>query len=88
MTRILHQNKWCFVGPAKPGDDRPGGEIRVSVRGNEHTVNGHNLPPRTAVCPKCGSQRTAVTVDIIDDSGTLTLYSCGTCEHRFSRSVR
>ena len=39
-------------------------------------------------CPKCGSSRTAVTVNIVDDAGKLTLYSCGTCDHRFSRSPR
>jgi hypothetical protein len=39
-------------------------------------------------CPKCGSIRTVVTASIVDDAGNLTLYSCGTCDHRFSRFPR
>ena len=38
-------------------------------------------------CPKCGSGRTAVTVEVADGSDALTLYCCGICRHRFSRSL-
>jgi DNA-directed RNA polymerase subunit RPC12/RpoP len=42
----------------------------------------------SVACPKCGSGRTVITASIVDDAGNLTLYSCGTCDHRFSRFPR
>ena len=57
-------------------------------RGNENIAGQSDEAANPVACPKCGSSRTAVTVNIVDDAGNLTLYSCGTCEHRFSRSPR
>jgi DNA-directed RNA polymerase subunit RPC12/RpoP len=57
----------------------------VSVRGNEIITGRRDEGTTSIACPKCGSSRTAVTVNIVDDAGHLTLYSCGTCDHRFSR---
>ena len=60
----------------------------MSAGGNEHIVDHYEMPSRGVACPKCGSSRTAVTVSIEDDAVNLTLYSCGTCDHRFSRTGR
>jgi DNA-directed RNA polymerase subunit RPC12/RpoP len=57
-------------------------------RGNENIAGQLDDAANSVACPKCGSSRTAVTVNIVDDAGNLTLYSCGTCAHRFSRSPR
>ena len=65
----------------------PRGEDNVSP-GNEIIARQSEETANLIACPKCGSSRTAVTVDIVDDSVHLTLYSCGTCDHRFSRSAR
>jgi DNA-directed RNA polymerase subunit M/transcription elongation factor TFIIS len=65
----------------------PRGEDKVS-RGNENIAGQREESTNPVACPKCGSSRTAVTVNVVDDAGHLTLYSCGTCDHRFSRSPR
>jgi transcription elongation factor Elf1 len=65
----------------------PRGEDNVS-RGNEIIARQSEETAIPVACPKCGSSRTAVTVNIVDDTVHLTLYCCGTCEHRFSRSAR
>ena len=57
-------------------------------RGNENIAGRGDETTNSVACPKCGSSRTAVTVNVVDDAVHLTLYSCGTCEHRFSRSPR
>ena len=65
----------------------PRGEDKVS-RVTENIAGLSDRLTDPVACPKCGSSRTAVTVNIVDDAGLLTLYSCGTCDHRFSRSPR
>jgi len=65
----------------------PRGEDKVS-QGDEKIAGRSEGITDPIACPKCGSSRTAVTVNIVDDAGKLTLYSCGTCDHRFSRSPR
>ena len=65
----------------------PRGEDKVS-RVTENIAGLSDGSSDPVACPKCGSSRTAVTVNIVDDAGLLTLYSCGTCDHRFSRSPR
>ena len=65
----------------------PRGEAKVS-RGTENIAGRSDGSTDPVACPKCGSSRTAVTVNIVDDAGLLTLYSCGTCDHRFSRAPR
>jgi len=60
----------------------------VSATGNDNAIGPSEGNHHSVACPKCGSCRTAVTVNVVDDSVQLTLYSCGTCEHRFSRSPR
>jgi DNA-directed RNA polymerase subunit RPC12/RpoP len=67
--------------------NRPRGEDNVA-RGNENIAGQSGESGNSVACPKCGSSRTAVTVNIVDEAGLLTLYSCGTCDHRFSRSPR
>jgi len=59
----------------------------VPGTGNEQVV-GRTEGAQAVACPKCGSGRTNVTVNVVDEAGLLTLYSCSTCEHRFSRSRR
>jgi hypothetical protein len=71
---------WIITGPR--------GEGTVSAGGNGQIVSRYQTPSQGVACPKCGSSRTAVTVSIEDDSVNLTLYSCGTCDHRFSRTGR
>lgn len=65
----------------------PRDEDKVS-RVNENIAGRSDGSSDPVACPKCGSSRTAVTVNIVDDAGLLTLYSCGTCDHRFSRAQR
>jgi DNA-directed RNA polymerase subunit M/transcription elongation factor TFIIS len=65
----------------------PRGENKVS-RVTENIAGRSDGRTDPVACPKCGSSRTAVTINIVDDAGLLTLYSCGTCDHRFSRSPR
>ena len=60
----------------------------MSARGNEHIVARSKDANPGVSCPKCGSSRTNVTVNIVDDTDQLTLYSCTCCDHRFSRSYR
>ena len=60
----------------------------MSVRGNENIVGRASESGQSIACPKCGSSRTNVTVRIDDEGDRLTLYSCGTCDHRFSRAYR
>jgi hypothetical protein len=88
MSRVLHVGPSCFPRPAQLGNEKPIEEVSVSARGNERVVSHHDASPQAVACPKCGSGRTAVTVNVVDDSGNLTLYSCGTCDHRFSRTAR
>ena len=57
-------------------------------RGNENIAGRSEEITVPVACPKCGSSRTAVTVNIVDDDGQLTLYSCGTGDYRFSRFPR
>ena len=40
-----------------------------------------------ATCPKCGSNRTAPTAQIEDESRQLNLFRCETCHSRFVRSI-
>lgn len=75
-------------GPRRRDVNGPKGEDMVSARGNENVVGHREEGPQSIACPKCGSSRTAVTINIVDDAGHLTLYSCGTCGHRFSRFPR
>ena len=58
----------------------------MSGRSNEQIVGRSSQENVGVACPKCGSHRTAVTVHVADGADHLTLYSCGCCEHRFSRN--
>ena len=39
----------------------------VSARGNENVVGHREEGPQSIACPKCGSSRTSVTINIVDD---------------------
>jgi DNA-directed RNA polymerase subunit RPC12/RpoP len=85
--RILHKARRRAAGARRCVVNGPRGEDNVS-RGNENIAGRSDEITSSVACPKCGSSRTAVTVNIVDDAGHLTLYSCGTCDHRFIRSPR
>jgi hypothetical protein len=40
-----------------------------------------------AICPKCGSARTAPTAQVEDESHQLNLFRCETCHSRFVRAT-
>ena len=43
--------------------------------------------PVEAICPKCGSPRTAPTAQVVSGSRKLNLFRCETCHSRFVRST-
>jgi hypothetical protein len=40
-----------------------------------------------AICPKCGSARTAPTAQVVAESHQLNLFRCDTCHSRFVRAA-